>query len=262
MRASASLTLTLNMVAIPVKLYLAASDESIGFNMLTPAGNRVKQKWVDAQTGEDVLPKDCGKGYEFSKGQYVRFTEDELRALELKTSKDVAIQEFVEPELINYVMIEKTYFLGPDKGGDKAYALLAHTLRSSKLVGIAQWTDKGKQKLVAIRPYGKGLAIQVLFYANEIRDFDEIEVAPVQFSKEEKALASKLVQHYTRPDGFDLSSYSDGYQDKVKAAVEQKIQKRDISVVVDTQGSATSTTLDLLAALKDSLEKPAKKGHK
>lgn len=254
MRAAHSLTITLSMVAIPVKLYLAASDDTLSFNMLTKAGNRVKQKLFDAVTDEEVQAKDCDKGYEFIKGQYVRFTTDELKALELKTSKDVAIREFIEPELIDFAAVEKTYYVGPDKGGDKAYALLADTLRTTRRVAIAQWTDKGKQKLVAIRPYANGLAFQILYYTNEVRDFNEIEIKPYVLTKEEKALARQLVDAHSNIEAFDPYQYTDGYQIAVKNAVEQKVQNRDVQIMAET--TVTATSLDLIAALKNSLEVP------
>lgn len=254
MRAAASVTLTLNMLAIPVRLYLAAADDALSFNMLTPKGNRAKMQFIDAKTEEVVEAKDCDKGYEFTKGQYVRFTANELKDLEVKTGKGlVDIKEFVEVPLINFAYVEKTYYLGPDKGGDKGYVLLSETLRKMNLAAVAQWTDKGKQKLVVVRPYGSGLALQVLFYAKEVRDFGEIEVNALPLSADEKALAKELVSKYVNPDGFNPEAYTDEYAANVREAVQEKIDGREISVVAD-QSPAKMTTLDLIGALKNSIE--------
>jgi DNA end-binding protein Ku len=253
MRAAASVTLSLNMLAIPVRLYLAAADDALSFNMLTPKGNRAKMKFVDAVTDEEVTQKDCDKGYEFSKGQYVRFTQNELKDLEVKTGKNVVdIKEFVEVDVINFAHVEKTYYLGPDKGGDKGYVLLSETLRNMGLAAVAQWTDKGKQKLVVVRPYGAGMALQVLFYTKEVRDFGEIEVNALPITADERKLAKELVSKYVNPEGFNPAAYADEYAENVLTAVQEKIEGKEISMVEQTP--ATLTSLDLLAALKNSIE--------
>lgn len=242
------------MLAIPVRLYLAAADDALSFNMLTPKGNRAKMQFIDAETKEVVEAKDCDKGYEFTKGQYVRFTADELKDLEVKTGKGmVDIKEFVEVALINFTYVEKTYYLGPDKGGDKGYVLLSDTLRNMGLAAVAQWTDKGKQKLVVVRPYCSGLALQVLFYSKEVRDFGEVEFNATPLSKEERALAQELVSKYVSRDGFNPDAYEDEYATNVKAAVQEKIEGKEVTVVAD-KSPAALTSLDLIAALKTSLD--------
>lgn len=263
MRAAASVTLSFALLSIPVRLYLAAADDALSFNMLTPKGNRAKMQFIDAETNEVVEQKDCDKGYEFAKGQYVRFTADELKDLEVKTGKGVVeIKEFVEVAVINFAYVEKTYYLGPDKGGDKGYVLLADTLRKMGLAAVAQWTDKGKQKLVVVRPYGAGLALQVLFYSNEVRDFSEIEVNATVITDAERGLAEMLVSKYVSDEGFNPGAYLDQYAANVRTAVDDKINGQAISVVNDR--AATVTSLDLIAALKNSLEqkKSEKKGSK
>lgn len=242
------------MLAIPVRLYLAAADDALSFNMMTPKGNRAKMQFIDAKTEEVVEQKDCDKGYEFTKGQYVRFTADELKALEVKTGKGmVEIKEFVDVDLINFAFVEKTYYLGPDKGGDKGYVLLSDTIRKMNLAAIAQWTDKGKQKLVVVRPYGAGMALQVLFYAKEVRDFGEIEVNAQPLSDAERELARELVSKYVGDEGFNPAAYTDQYAANVLAAVEEKVAGKQVTVVADDTPAAM-TSLDLIAALKNSIE--------
>lgn len=139
-RALATATVTFGLVAIPVKVYVSASSEAISFNQINPAtGHRVKQKLVDAFTNDELERDTLVKGYEYAKGQYVVFTEQELKDLEATTSKTVDVQEFVPATSIDPIAIEKIYLLGPDKGGDKGYALLAQVLAATETVAVAQW---------------------------------------------------------------------------------------------------------------------------
>jgi DNA end-binding protein Ku len=250
MRSFVSATIAFGLVSIPVKFYVSASDESLSFNNITKAGNRVKIKYVDAVTGEDAPYDSCVKGYEFAKDQFVTFTAEELKELELSASKTIDIQEFVPADSIDFVQIEKTYYLGPDKGGDKGYALLSDVLKAQGKVAIAQWVNKGKEHLVLLRPYRLGLALQILYYHNEVRDFNEIEVAPLPISEAEQALAHKLVEALSS-DEFEADKYDDRYAKILKSVVDAKVNGREVIIPQDAN---TKSTLDLFSALKATLE--------
>ncbi len=256
-RATVTGTLSFGLVAIPIKFYLAASNEQLSFNQISPAGNRVKQKLVDAVDGNEVDPKDIRKGYEFEKGRYVVFTQEEFEALEMTATRMVTIKEFIPVDQLDVVAIEKSYYLGPDKGGDKGYLLLSETMKSQGKVAIAQWSTKGREHLCCIRPYQGGLLLQILFYAPEVRNFSEVPVIPVRVSDAEKELASRLLSALSN-DSYDPSRYEDTYGNTVREAVEAKIAGQEIVVPKDI---THTTVLDLFDALKLSVD-DAKKTKK
>lgn len=250
MRCTVTGVLTFGLVSIPVKFYLAAKDEKLEFNMLSKAGNRVRQKLVDEVTKDEIEREDTLSGYEVSKGQYVKFTKDELKALELASDdKTVEIAEFVDASAIDLVNIEKSYYLGPDKGGDKGYTLLSQTMEGSNRVAIAQWGSKGRQHLVVIRPYRGGLLLQVLFYANEVRPFEDIEVAKLVVTDQERNLARKLVDSLSS-DEFDASKYTDKYRENLQKAVDQKVAGQEVTFA---PSAPQIPVVDLFQALQQSL---------
>ena len=171
MRSNSSATIVFGLVAIPVKFYTAASAETIQFNMVTKNGNRVKRPLMDAVTNQEVQHDECDRGYEVAKNELLVFKAAELKALEAECeAKTVEIQEFVDAASIDPLWIEKSHYLGPDKGGDRGYILLAETMEGMGQVAVAQWNVRGKEHLVIIRPYKGGLMLQQLFYSNEVRE--------------------------------------------------------------------------------------------
>ncbi|HVJ19521.1 MAG TPA: Ku protein, partial [Polyangiaceae bacterium] len=195
-RAIASGTISFGLVSIPVKLYTAASSESVSFNMLhKKCGGRIKQQLFCPTDNEVVERTDTVKGYEHARGQYVQFTEEELKAFESERSNAIEITEFVPIESVDFVHVEKSYYLGPDKGGDKAYKLLSEAMDHKTRVAVGRWAARGKEQLVLIRPYADGLILHQLYYANEVRAWDEIDTgAKLGFSDKERDLAEKLIE--------------------------------------------------------------------
>ena len=248
MKAFATATISFGLVTVPVKVYAATSSEALSFNMITPAGNRVKQKLVDSVSGEEVERDKCGKGYEYAKDQFVTFTKEELAKLDSENTKVMEIQEFVDAASVNPLFIEKVYYLGPDKGGDRGYALLAQTMASLKKVAVAQWTNRGRDHLVLIAPFQDGLCLYQCFYKDEVRSFD-VEVAKLSMSKPEEVVAKKLVEMLST-GSFDPSKYHDRYAKRVKDAVDQKVAGKEITVPAE---APKTNVLDLYEALKASL---------
>lgn len=249
MKAFATGTISFGLVTVPIKVYAATSSEAVSFNMITPAGNRVKQKLVDSVTGAETERDACLKGYEYAKDQFVTFTKEELAKLDSENTKLMEIQEFVDAESVNPLFIEKVYFLGPDKGGDRGYALLAQTMASLKKVAVAQWTNRGRDHLVLIAPFQDGLCLYQCFYKDEVRDF-EVDVAKLSMSKPEEVVAKKLVSMLST-GAFDPSKYHDRYAKRVKDAVEQKVAGEEITVPAE---APKTNVLDLYEALKASIE--------
>ena len=231
-RSIGSGTISFGLVSIPFKLFTAASSVSVSFNMLNKrTGNRLKQQYVDAVDKSIVERGDMVKGYEFSKDQYVQFTEEDLKKLEAAKTDSLELIEFVPESTVDLVYQEKTYFLGPDKGGERAYQLLSMALKRAGKVAVGRFWTRGKEQLVLLRPYRtKGLLLNYAYYANEVRSFDEVDVgADATFKDIEIELAEKLVEQLSVPE-FDAKKFKDEYEDRVKAAVEQKIAGQEVHV--------------------------------
>ena len=183
-RSIASLLVSFGMVSIPVKLYAATqATAGISFNLLHGAcGSRLRQQYVCIKEDVVVERADMVKGYEFAKDQYVTFTPEELTALGEKATQTVEIDEFVPAESIDPIYYDKAYFLGPDKGGAKPYALLAESMRKSKQTAVGRYAARGKQYIVQLRPVAGGLVMQQLLYAPEVRSIDDVDIpeAPVR----------------------------------------------------------------------------------
>src|SRR5258705_8547165 len=168
-------TISFGLVSIPVRLYTAASSANVSFNLLhAKCGSRIKQQTFCPTCNEVVDRASLVKGYEFAKDQYVRVTDDELKGLEGEAAKVVDIAEVVPLQSVDPIFFEKTYYLGPDKGGDKAYRLLADAMEKGGRVALATFVMRGKESLVLIRPARGGLMLHTMYFAAEVRDFGEI----------------------------------------------------------------------------------------
>ncbi|MDB4974270.1 MAG: Ku domain protein [Myxococcaceae bacterium] len=253
-RSTGSTTISFGLVSIPIKLYTATQSQSVGFNMLhAECGSRVKQQ-LTCPVHDRVIERDeTVKGYEFSKGQYVIFSAEELAQLEAEKTNTVEIVEFVPAGTVDFVQIEKTTYLGPDKGGHKAYNLLGQAMRHTELVAVGRYNARGKSYVVVIRPYQKGLALHQLYYADEVRPFDDVEIGDdVRFSSAEQELAEKLIEQLRSPS-FDATRYRDEYSDRVRKAAEQKAEGMEITTAPE---QPPAQIIDLFEALKRSLETP------
>src|SRR6476661_6329533 len=177
-RSIATLTVSFGMVSIPVKLFSATeASRAISFNLLhKTCGSRLKQQYICVKEEVAVAREDMAKGYEFAKDQYVMFSPEELKALEETGTHTADITEFVPLESVDPVYFDKAYYLGPDKGGAKPYALLARALRESGRCAIGRWAARGKQYIVMIRPVEDGLMMQQLLYAAEVRSMKDIDI--------------------------------------------------------------------------------------
>jgi DNA end-binding protein Ku len=251
-RAIASATISFGLVAIPVKLFSATSPQQVRFNMLHPeTKSRVKQQYVDAGTGAQVDRAELVKGYEYARDQYVIFSEEELKAIEAPRSSSLDIVQFVPLESVDLLQVETSYFLGPDKGGDKAYRLLTEAMKRSGKVAIGRYAARGKEQLVMLRPYKTGILLHQLYYANEVRAMEDVDTgATFNFSELEHALAEKLIAELTIP-AFDSSQFRDSYADRVQAAVDQKVAGQQVHL---SQEAPQAQVIDLFEALRRSLK--------
>ncbi|HSB19418.1 MAG TPA: Ku protein [Anaeromyxobacteraceae bacterium] len=251
-RSIASGTISFGLVSIPVKLYAATeASAGISFNLLhAKCGSRLKQQYVCPQDGE-VVPRDAMvKGYEFQEGKYVTFSAEELKALEQASTQAIEIAEFVPAEKVDAVYFEKAYFLGPEKGGAKAYRLLAEALRRAGKAAVARYAARGKQYLVLIRPASGRLVMQQLYYADEVRRVEEIPVDEAELKEPEVQLALQLVEQ-TASEEFHPEKYQDGVRQRVLEAIERKVAGQEIALAPTEEPRAQ--VIDLMEALKASL---------
>jgi DNA end-binding protein Ku len=251
-RAISSGTISFGLVSIPIKVYTATSSQTLRFNMLDARHRqRLKQQYVSARSGEVIERSQMVRGYEYAKDQYVVLTDEELKALETRSDGTIAICEFVPIEKVDPIYFEKTSFLGPDKGGHKAYRLLAQALRDRGRVASGRWNARGRQELVLIRAYGVGLALHTLYYADEVRAIGDVEIdLSIELSDTELALAHQLIDQLSS-EAFDPRRYEDEYRKAVLAAIDRKVAGQEI--VASEPAQAREQIIDLVAALKKSL---------
>ena len=256
-RAIASLTLSFGLVSIPVKLYSATqATGAISFNLLHKGcGSRLRQQYLCQREGVVVERGDMMKGYEFAKDQYVTFSTDELKEMEEKGTNIVEIDAFVPAASIDPVYYDRAYFLGPDKGGDKPYALLAEAMRRAGRTAVARWAARGKQYIVQLRPVEGGIVMQQLLYAPEVRSIGEIDIPAATVKDQELALAQQLIAQIS-VDGFDPTAYKDDVKARIEAAIERKIEGKEIEVA-PTLAEPAGQVIDLMEALRASVAQKA-----
>ncbi len=250
-RSIATGTLAFGMVSIPVRLYSAGeSSAAVSFNLLhAKCQSRLKQQYVCPKDGE-IVPRDqMVKGYEFAKEQYVVFGEDELKAMAEENQKAIEITEFVPAASVDPVYFDRAYYLGPDQGGAKAYRLLKEAMQQTGRAALARWSARGKQYLMLIRPAGKGLVMQQLLYADEVRTIDEVPIEDAELREAELALAVQIVGQIAR-DEFHPESYEDEVRKRYRAAIQAKIEGREVTSAPE---SPRAQIVDLMEALKASL---------
>jgi DNA end-binding protein Ku len=253
-RAIASATVSFGLVSIPIKLYSSGEASSgIHFNMLhRSCGSRLKQQYVCPKDEVVVTKDEIAKGYEFAKGQYVMFTDEELKALQERPTYSLDITEFIPTSKIDPIYFERAYYLGPDKGGDRAYKLLAKALAKSERSALAKYAARGKQYLVLLRPIGDALAMHELRYADEVRPISEVPQGDAEVNAKELKLAMQIVEQGIAEE-FRPTAYEDEVRKRILAQIERKVEGREIAI--EPQEEPKAQVIDLMAALRSSLSK-------
>jgi len=254
-RSIGSLTIAFGLVSIPAKMFSATeASKAISFNMLhKDCGSRLKQQYLCLKEEIPVAREDIVKGYEFAKDQYVMFTPEELKALEEAGTQTAEITEFVPIEAIDPVYFDKAYYLAPDKGGAKPYALLTRALRESGRCAVGRYAARGKQYIVMLRPIEGGLVMQQLLYAAEVRSISDIEIPPTEVKDVELKLAQQLIEQQAS-DTFDPTVYTDEVRARVEAAVQKKVEGQEITMA-EAPETGGAQVIDLMEALRASLNK-------
>jgi DNA end-binding protein Ku len=256
-RPLSSGTISFGLVTVPVKLYSAAeSSAAVSFNMLHgKCHSRLKQQYICPKDNEIVTRDQMVKGYEFAKEQYVTFTEEEIKAMAETSSPAIEITEFVPLKEVDPIYFDSAYYLGPDKGGDRAYALLAAAMRETQRCALAKWAARGKGYLVLIRPVAKGLIMQTLLYADEVRQIDEVPLGDAQIKDPELKLAVQLVDQISSEE-FHPENYEDEVRKRYHEAIQRKVEGQEVIAAAPEQPRAQ--IIDLMEALKASLAGKAK----
>jgi DNA end-binding protein Ku len=257
--------ISFGLVNVPVKLYSAVSRKTVRFNQLNEkTGNRIQQKRVDPETGEEVPYEQIVKGYELTRDRYVIVTPEELEALDPERSRTIDIEDFVDLEEIDPIYYDHPYYLVPDKGAAKAYGLLLGAMERAGKVAIARVVLRSKEQLVAIRPAGDLLMMETMIFHDEVVPHEELEELPdakdLKASDRELKMAEQLIASLSSE--FDPSQYRDEYRDKVLELIERKAQGEEIAV--QPEAPAPAKVPDLMAALEASLaavkDEPKKDG--
>lgn len=244
-------TLSFGMVSIPIRMYSAGeSSSAVSFNMLHgKCKSRLKQQYICPKDNEIVARDQMVKGYQFSKDQYVAFTKEELDAMAQEAQKAIEITEFVPASAIDPVYFDRPYYVGPEKGGEKAYHLLNESMKSTGRSALAKWAARGKQHLVLIRPAGKGLVMQQLLYADEVRPISEVPIGDAELTDAELKLAEQLIEQIAS-DEFHPEHYEDEVKKRYLEAIQKKVEGQEITAAPE---APKAQIIDLMEALKASL---------
>lgn len=262
-RTLGNATISFGLVSVPVNLYSTAeSKASVSFNMLHKKCNtRVKQQYICPKDDNEIVARDdMVKGYEFAKDQYVVFSTEEIKALDEKATGMIDIVEFVPLASVDREYVDRSYFLGPDKGGDRAYRLLAAALADTGKAALGQYAAKGKQYLVLLRPKDGVLVMEQLHYADEVRSSNEVTIPAGDVKPMELALAKQLIEQ-TATDTFEPAKFKDTVRERQMELIQKKIEGQDITQIeapADTGGKI----IDLMEALKASLASSNKEDEK
>ena len=260
-RPIASGTISFGLVSIPVKVYAASNaSAAISFNLLHGKdASRLKQQYICTKDGEIVARDQMVKGYEFSKDHYVTFTTEELKALEEQATQSIEVVEFVPIAKVDPVYFDRPYYLGTDKGGAKAYALLSRVMQETGRVALARYAARGKQYLVMLRPVEGGIVMQQLLYADEVRSFGDVPVETADVSAKELDLAKLLVQQRAA-DAFAPETYEDDVRKRILSLIQRKVEGQEITLAPPEAGGGQ--IIDLMEALKASLAKKPEASRK
>ena len=254
-RSIGSGTISFGLVAIPVKLYSTVdTTKAVRFNYLSKDGSRLKQQYISAATGEVVERADRVQGYEFAKGQYVLFSEEEIKAMHVESTNAIDIAEFIPLEDVERLYIEKVYYLGPDKGAARSYHLLRAALEKTGRAALASYAARGKDYLVLVRPFregdSEGLIMEQLKHQDELRPFSEVTLDSCEVNDDELDLALTIIDQRVN-EHFEPERYQDQVRSRMMERIQQKIDGQEITL--PPEEAPETKIVDLMEALKASV---------
>jgi DNA end-binding protein Ku len=241
--------LQFGLVSLPVRLYSAARSESISFNQLHATDHsRIKQV-IFCQAEDKPVPRnELAKGYEYEKDHYVVIEDEDIQSAAPKTAKVMEIQEFVKAEQVDPVFLESSYYMAPEEGGEKPYALLFEALRQSQYYGVAKVSMHSREHVVILRPADKGLMLHTMYYLDEIRRVEEFRTDTSLIQERELELAKTLIAALA--EDFHPEKYHDAYRENLRRMIDDKVAGRK---VVEPPAPKIGPVIDIMEALKRSL---------
>jgi DNA end-binding protein Ku len=252
--------LSFGLVAIPVRIYTATKSENVSFHLLhKKCGSRVRNQHYCPVCNVVVEREDLVRGFQHAKDQYVPISEEELESLAAEANRSIDLKEFIPLASVDPVYFENTHYLGADKGGEKPYRLLADAMSKSGRVAIAELVSRGKEQLVLIRPYKKGLVLHTMYYANEVRDFGQVPKGDtVNLSKQELELGVGLIDKLSAEE-FHPENYKDEYRIRMLAMLDEESKGKEVTIAAPPPERG-GKVVNIMEALKRSMERiPAKK---
>jgi DNA end-binding protein Ku len=241
--------LQFGLVSLPIRLYSAARGESISFNQLhAPDHSRIKQV-IYCQAEDKPVPRnELVKGYEYEKDHYVVIDDEDIKKAAPQTAKVMEIQEFVKADQVDPVFLESSYYVAPEEGGEKPYALLYEALRQSQYYGVAKVSMHNREHVVILRPARKGLLLHTMYYMDEIRQVEEFRTDTALIKERELELAKTLISSLA--EDFQPEKYHDSYRENIRHMIEDKVAGRKI---VEPPTPHMAPVIDIMEALKRSL---------
>ena len=256
-------TISFGLVNIPVRFYTATKSEDISFNLLHEScGSRVQRKWFCPKDDTIIDADELIRGFAIAKNKYVTFTKEEIDALESDDNRALDIVEFLDLSEIDPVFFDKAYYLGPAPGGGKTYKLLASAMKKQHKVALARWVSGNREHLVIVRPFEGGLVLHTMYYADEVRDFAAVDIEDAPLKEKEIALAEMLIDELTE-EKFDPLQFKDEYRQRLMEKIEAKSQGEAIVSDERDEDRGAAEVVDIMEALRRSLEgtsKPSRRG--
>ena len=248
--------LTFGLVSFPVRLFSAARSETISFNLLHKSDHSRIKQMIYCQAEDKPVPRsDLVKGYEYEKDHYVEIDDEDIKKVAPKTAKVMEILEFVQSEQVDPIYLESSYYVAPDEGGEKPYALLFQALRESKYYAVAKVAMHNREHIIILRPGNKGILLHTMYFQDEIRQVDEFRTDTDLVKEKELAMAKMLISSLEAE--FEPQKYHDEYRANLQRMIEAKIEGKK---VVETPSEHVAPVIDIMEALKRSLaekKKPA-----
>lgn len=251
-RSIGTATISFGLVSIPTKLYTTnETGNDIHFNMLhAGCGEKLKQQYICPAHNVVIERDQMAKGYEFTKGRYVMFTAEEIKALDAVATHTIALEEFVPAAAVDPLFLDKAYYLGPDKGGERAYRLLSEAMVDTGLVGLASYSARGKQYIVLVRPFLGGIVMHQLRYADEVKAWSEVPIGDLPEVKPAELGLAKQIIGQIASETFVPDKYKDDVRTRVLELINKKVEGQEITAQAEPQ---QGKVIDLMEALKASL---------
>ena len=246
--------LIFGMVSFPIRLFSAARSETISFNMLHKDDHsRIKQITYCQLEDKPIPRSETVKGYEYEKDHYVVIDDEDIKKVAPRTAKVMEILEFVKADQVDPIYLESSYYVAPDEGGEKAYALLFTALKDSGYYGVAKVAMHNREHIIVLRPGAKGILSHTMYFQDEIRQVEEFRTDTSLVKEKELAMAKMLIS--SLEENFEPQKYHDAYRDNLKKMIEDKIEGRN---VVETPAEHFAPVIDIMEALKKSLAEKRK----